>query len=105
VGGGGRNWRLSEGTPFTAKTGAARGEEPDPASSSAPASSTSMSSCRRLFPPRRKAAPSSFTDACAMASGFASFTVGENKLPRPSEDASAFEPRGNAPFAPRRRRW
>jgi hypothetical protein len=44
-----------------------------------------------------------FTNACTSARGHR----GEDTLPRSSVDASAFEPRGNAPVAPRHRarRW
>jgi hypothetical protein len=68
-------------------------EEPDPPSPSTPTSSTSsMSRCRRLrLPPRRRAVPPHFTDACTTARGH----QGEDDHFPALVDAPAFEPRGN----------
>jgi hypothetical protein len=71
-------------------------EEPDPPSSSAPASTASSTStpsrCRRLrLPPRRQAPPPHFTNACTTARGH----QGEDEHSPALVDAPAFEPSGN----------
>jgi hypothetical protein len=72
-------------------------EEPDPPSPSTPTSPTSSTSStprrRRLrLPPRRRAAPPHFTNACTTACGH----QGEDGHFPALVDAPAFEPRGNA---------
>jgi hypothetical protein len=71
-------------------------EEPDPPSPrtpTSPASPTSSTSRRRLrLPPRRRAAPPHYTDACTTARGH----QGEDVRFPAHVDAPTFEPRWNA---------
>jgi hypothetical protein len=71
-------------------------EEPDPPSPrmpTSPASPTSSTSRRRLcLPPRRRAAPPHYTDACTTAHGH----QGEDDRFLAHVGAPAFEPRWNA---------